>query len=104
MHPRLVLDTPRPGKTRKQIFERVCDQTCALPPRKKIKRESSKAADDSAERAADEKFMLLGDLKHDRDFQPRYACLTACLTIDFNILFTRMSSKRSRPMRRKSRL
>ena len=72
MHPRLVLDTQRPGISRKRIFEKVCDQSGSIPPRKKVKRESSKAADDSAERAAEEKMMLLGDLKHDKDFQPRF--------------------------------
>lgn len=72
MHPRLVLETPRPGVSRKRIYEKVLDQTSTIPPRKKVKRESSKALDDSAERAAEEKMMLLGDLKHDKDFQPRY--------------------------------
>src|ERR1700737_5450345 len=70
-HPRLVLDTIHPGVLLKRVFERVCDQSTNIPPRKKVKRESSKALDDSAERAAEEKMMLLGDLKHDKDFQPR---------------------------------
>jgi len=72
MHPRLVLDKPRPAESRKRIFTRVFDSSGSIPPRKKAKRESSRAADDSAERAAEEKMMLLGALKQDKDFQPRY--------------------------------
>ena len=72
MHPRLVLDKPRPAESRKRIFARVFDSSGSIPPRKKAKRESSRAADDSAERAAEEKMMLLGALKQEKDFQPRY--------------------------------
>ena len=102
MHPRLVLDTPRPAMTRKRIFERVFDTSGSLPPRKKIKRESSKAADDSAERAAEEKLMLMGDLKHDRDFQPRSFSSPIRLTLDFPCFLIRKSTK-SEKRRRKNR-
>ena len=86
MNPRLVLDLPRPGISRKRLFERVYDQVGAVPPRKKVKRESSRAADDSAERAAEEKTMLLGDIKHDKDFQPRFAFLQNLAQCRFQIL------------------
>src|SRR5277367_1147284 len=105
MHPRLVLDTQRPGMSRKRVFERVCDQSGSIPPRKKVKRESSKAADDSAERAAEEKMMLLGDLKHDKDFQPR-CCLpeTTILTVDSKSLYTRRNGRRNKLRSRKLKL
>jgi hypothetical protein len=103
MHPRLVLDTQRPGMSRKRIYERVCDQSGAIPPRKKIKRESSKAADDSAERAAEEKMMLLGDLKHDKDFQPRYIQLRniKIMIIDSKSSFTRRNGRRNKLKRQR---
>ena len=76
MQPRLVLDLPGPTLSRKRIFETVFNPGGQIPPRKKAKRESSKAADDSAERAAEEKLMLLGDGKqYDKDFQPRFQIL-----------------------------
>src|SRR5579871_1018544 len=99
MHPRLVLDLPRPGMSRKRIFERVFDQSNSIPPRKKARRESSKAVDDSAERAAEEKLMLLGDTKHDKDFQPRFICPFICLIIGFNSLCTRKNGRRRRQKR-----
>ena len=100
MHPRLVLDVPRPGISRKRIFERVCDQTGSIPPRKKVKRESSKAADDSAERAAEEKLMLLGDVRHDKDFQPRLTVSLSRLTIDSNFWYIKRNGKRNGQRRR----
>ena len=104
MHPRLVLDTPRPGMSRKRILERVCDQSGNIPPRKKVKRESSKAADDSAERAAEEKLMLLGDLKHDKDFQPRYIpSQSGSLISDSSFWCTRKNGRRSRLRVRRSK-
>ena len=97
MHPRLVLDTQRPGISRKRIFEKVCDQSGSIPPRKKVKRESSKAADDSAERAAEEKMMLLGDLKHDKDFQPRFVSKKPkILIIDSKSLYTGRNGRRNK--------
>src|SRR5438045_5635310 len=101
MHPRLVLEKPRPGFSRKRIYEKVLDQTSTIPPRKKVKRESSKALDDSAERAAEEKLMLLGDLKHDKDFQP--SCVTAIilLTIGFNFWFIKRNGRRKRQKRKR---
>src|SRR5271163_4260601 len=76
MQPRLVLDLPNARLSRKRIFEAVFNPIGQIPPRKKAKRESSKAADDSAERAAEEKLMLLGDGKqYDKDFQPRFQIL-----------------------------
>ena len=89
--------------TRKRIFERVFDTagTGALPPRKKAKRESSKAADDSAERAAEEKLMLLGDTRHDRDFQPRSIHLQHCLTIDFPCWLIRKNTRKERQKKKR---
>jgi hypothetical protein len=75
MNPRLVLDVPKPSLSRKRIFEKVFDQTGGIPPRKKPRRESSRAQDDSAERAKDEKLMLLGDVRAGKDFQPRFSTL-----------------------------
>jgi hypothetical protein len=104
LHPRLVLETPRPGVSRKRIFEKVCDQSTNIPPRKKVKLESSKALDDSAERAADEKLMLLGDTKHDKDFQPRFSNPSSTLTIDSQSLPIKKNGKRKRRKRRKLKL
>jgi transcription factor SPT20 len=103
MHPRLVLETPRPGVPRKRIFEKVLDQTSTLPPRKKVKRESSKALDDSAERAAEEKLMLLGDLKHDKDFQPRYPKSLILLIIDSKFWFTERNGRRRKQRKKRIR-
>ena len=105
MHPRLVLDIPQSGMSRKRIFERVFDQSGSIPPRKKIKRESSKAADDYAERAAEEKMMLLGDLKHDKDFQPRFASTkTRFLISGSKFLYTRRNGRRNKLRSRRIKL
>ena len=103
MHPRLVLDKPRPGESRKRIFERVFDSSGNIPPRKKAKRESSKAADDSAERAAEEKMMLLGAPKQDKDFQPRYVTVLFLLTVRFQILVHREEWKKKKAEEEKSK-
>jgi len=104
MHPRLILDCVRPGMSRKRIFDRVFDKSNLIPPRKKVKRESSKALDDSAERAAEERLMLLGATRHDKDFQPRYFLTLQGLIVGSQFSHIERSGGRNRRKRRKIRL
>jgi hypothetical protein len=91
--------------SRKRIFDRVFDKSNVIPPRKKVKRESSRALDDSAERAAEEKLMLLGATRHDKDFQPRYHRREISkLTTDSLSFRTRKNGGRNRWRMRRPRL
>jgi len=89
--------------SRKRIFDRVFDKSNLIPPRKKVKRESSKALDDSAERAAEERLMLLGATRHDKDFQPRYFLTLQGLIVGSRFSRTGRSGGRNKWKRKRIR-